>query len=157
MTEAEDDERFALVVGKRTRVQRFVAGEITVDDLDDEELVRGQLRGSDGKFHGGGQKMIPRSFHLAIQRRLQQRGFGKMQESFFEAIDTMASIMRDPEAENRDRMAAARFIIERVAGKTPDKVEVAVELKPWEQLLQGIIKSVPDAGDDDTVDAEVVT
>jgi hypothetical protein len=40
--------------------------------------------------------------------------------------------------EPKDRLKAAQYIIERVAGKTPERIEVA-QAQPWETLISGIV------------------
>lgn len=143
MDDDEANEAFdAIVRGQPSRQTQLLTGVITVEDMDDEELLHGYCRGVDGKFHGG-PRNVPRAVHQEIQRRLQRRGMGKVQELFFRSVEVMGEVMNDPDATNGERFNAARYVFERVAGKTPDKVEVAMEVKKYEQVLEDVLRLKP--------------
>lgn len=143
----------------KSRMQQLIDGDISVDELDDEELQRGKVRSADGRFHAGNSEMVPRKLHDAMMRRILQRGAQRIREDFFNAIDTVSEIMLDSDVDPSIRLRAAGMIIDRIAGKTPEKVEVALEVKPWETVMSRIYKAVPKEqvdDDTDTVDADVV-
>lgn len=124
------------------RAAQFMRGEITVRDLDDEELKRGRFRDSDGKFRGRSASLIPAEFHEEVMRRMLERGTEKIQHDFITAIETVVDVMKYS-TDDAVRLRAANVIIERYAGKTADRVDLTVAVKPWEQTLKGIMKAPP--------------
>lgn len=124
------------------RAAQFLRGEITVRDLDDEELKRGRFRDSDGKFRGRSASLIPSEFHEEVMRRMLERGTEKIQYDFMTAIETVVDVMNNS-TDDAIRLRAANVIIERYAGKTADKIDLTVAVKPWENTLKGIIKAPP--------------
>jgi len=144
------DERTAKWVSPRAHL--LTTGAISVADLDDEELLRGQVRDADGKFRSGPLRQIPKEFHDELMRRILEKGTDKLRKQYLNAIDVMVDIMNDNTQDAALRVRTAQYIIERLAGKTPDKVEAVVAVKPWEIALKGIIREVPA----EVLDAEVV-
>lgn len=124
------------------RMKQLISGEITVDDLDDEELMSGQFRDKSGNLNGRS-KVVPKAMHQEMQRRLLQRGHEKIRSDFFDAIDVVGSIMRDDQNDPAVRLRAANTIIERTAGKTPEKVEMSVEVKKYEEVAVSIMREIP--------------
>ena len=125
------------------RALAFMHGDITVADLDDEELRRGRFRDSNGKFRTGTASKVPRAFHQELVRRLLDRGGEKLRSNFFDAVDVIAEIMNDTENEPAVRLRAADLIMTRVAGKPVDRVEMKVEVAEWEATMKGIIRTPP--------------
>lgn len=120
------------------KMAKFLRGELTVDDMDDDELARGQFKDKRGRFGGRPPSVVPREFFAACQRELMRRGSQKMAEHFLGAIDTIAVVMNDTETSPETRIKAANIIIERVAGKTPDKVEISGD-SPWQVIIDRIV------------------
>jgi len=137
------------------RMAQLLRGEITVDDLDDEELRRGELRNAAGGFSGTKTQLVPREMHDAMVRRLLQRGQEKLRHDYFAAIDTMTSIALDDTVDPAVRLRAADMVITRVAGKPVEKVELAVEVKPYEGVVKKIFKARPSI-EASVVEAELV-
>jgi hypothetical protein len=117
-----------------------------VKTLTPEELARGQLKAKNGHFVGAPPKWVPSEFHKACIRELINRGKRLYQENYIEAIQAMTTLATDPRVEPRDRMRAAQFVIERIEGKVPDRLEVGVS-EPWQELLTGIVADVPAGAD----------
>lgn len=115
-----------------------------VEGLTDEELVRGKLRDTNGQFRGRNPTWVPREFHRACIRELMRRGQALWRKNYLEAIETLTEIAVDPEADPRDRMKAAMYVIERIEGKVPEKVEVTIEEEPWRAVIEEIVADVPD-------------
>ncbi len=132
---AETERRAKVRLSKR--ITAFLDGEFSVEDLTVEELVRGQMRGADGVFHRP-PKLVPREFHQACMRELLRRGDELFQRHYIVAIQAMADIASDPGMEPKDRLKASQYIIERVAGKTPERLEVSVA-DPWQEALDEIV------------------
>lgn len=116
-------------------------GYITVDDLDDEELIHGMARDKRGKFPGknaSDKATIPKPIYDKMVQRLFDRAQEKLRENVLAAIDTLAEISQGDAFEASDRANASKFIVERVLGKTTEKVDLTVTAKPFEQILSGI-------------------
>lgn len=131
-------------VAVQGRMAQFMAGEITMADLDTEELLKGQLRADDGTFRGRPPKLIPREMHDEMVRELLARGDQLIRESFVDAIEAFKSIAKDRSLEPRDRLKAAQYLWERVAGKLADRVDLKVAMQPWELDVKGIIANIPE-------------
>lgn len=116
------------------RVQALLDGSLSVEDLDDEELARGYPRADDGSFRGR-PAVVPTSVHQRVQRELFRRAGEKLKENLITAAETMASVAGDKELDPKVRMDAAKWLIERLMGKTPD-VAVSMDEKRYEKLLQ---------------------
>lgn len=114
-----------------------------VGALTPEELARGQLMDKHGGFVGRPPSFVPRAFHDACIRELLGRGRQLYKESYVKAIQAMTGIAESQTAKESDRIKAATFVIERLEGKVPDKLEVSVA-DPWQQLISGIIAEADD-------------
>jgi len=109
--------------------------------LHPRELARGQLFDSRGGFSGRPPKLVPRAFHDACVRELMKRGKRLYQENYLQAIDAMTQIANDESQKASDRLKAAQFVIERLEGKVPERVEF-VQAAPWEEMLSGAVATV---------------
>lgn len=67
-----------------------------------------------------------------------------------DAVKVMYNIMKDPVAENRDKINAAKDFLDRAGFKAPDKVERITEVK--NNLFEAIKDSAKEAGDCITID-----
>lgn len=106
--------------------------------LTPEELARGQLMDRDGRFIGRPPTFVPRAFHDACIRELLGRGRVLYKENYVKAIQAMTEIANSKSAKESDRIKAAQFVIERLEGKVPDKLEISAA-DPWQQIISGII------------------
>lgn len=121
----------------------LLRGEMSVEDMDDEELLHMRFKNKNGQFQGRPPAAVPRELAVAAQRELLKRGQKRFETSFLEAINLMGDLLKMDDVDDRVRLDAAKYIVERVAGKTPDKVEVSGDA-PWQVILQKII--VPQEG-----------
>ncbi len=128
--------------GERSRWQQLLDGDLSIDDLDDEELAKGRCRDKDGGFSGRPPKMVPRELSDRMRSELLKRGDALFAGAFVQAIEALGAIAASAEAKESDRINAAKYVIERVAGKVPDKVEVRAA-DPWQQIIDDILV-VPD-------------
>lgn len=125
------------VIERMTRFQKLCQGIISVEDLDDEELARGQCRGKDGRFSANPPRMIPKAVHDRMVSELFNRADEKLKQNLLDVVDTMTSIAKGTAYEPADRIKAATWVFERVRGKNPDVV-VHQQDKPWELALSAI-------------------
>lgn len=125
-----------------TRWQQLLAGEITVQELDDEELARGQCKNHEGRFVGRTPRMIPNALRQEMTRRLFERVDETFRNDLIGAAQAVMKIAIGDAYEPADRLQAAKWAIERVMGKNPD-VNVHVHkttenTQPWEQIFTDI-------------------
>ena len=117
------------------RMKDLAEGRLSVDDLDLEELQRGQLRSLDGRFHGPKPHAVPRAFHDAMQRELAKRMQlmfnGKLQSSF----DAIVGLMENERTPAREKLAAAQYVMERGIGKIAEKQEITSEVTVFEHKV----------------------
>jgi hypothetical protein len=136
-------------IGYRTSnqsIREAVLNPASIKDWDDEELARGMRRAHDGTFRGRPPKVVPKVVHDEAMRRLLARGQQLFKESFEDAIETLLEVATSESAENKDKIKAAIYVIERIAGKTPEKIELSTGEKPFEILLGGLQRDLEDEG-----------
>lgn len=109
----------------------------------DEELLRGQRKGKNGRWTGRKPKVVPTAVHHELTRRRMGQAYELMREDLVAAVQVLGSIVKDTEASNRDRLRAAELIMDRVLGKATERVEVKLAPEPWEQLLVGSVVDLP--------------
>jgi hypothetical protein len=121
------------------RYADFLAGDITVEDLDDEEVARGRLRASDGTFRGRPPTTIPQEMVQAMKREWLSRAQARLSEALLEkGIGVLTQLAGDHTVDPAVRLRAADLIMNRTMGKVPDKIEVAAE-DPVETLFRKIL------------------
>jgi hypothetical protein len=122
-------------------------GEFTWEEfaatLTPEELARGQLMDSRGSFSGRPPAFVPRAFHDACIRELLNRGQVLYKENYVQAINTMTAIATDERFQAKDRIKAAQFVIERLEGKVPDRLEISAA-DPWQAVIADIVAEAED-------------
>jgi hypothetical protein len=130
---------------KLTRQECFDRGYITVKDLDDEELRYGKCRDRNGIIPKNGKKteLIPSDRYDEMVAEHELRFNQKMRQNLDDMLEIMTDIAKDDTVEPRDRLEAAKYLFERVAGKTPERVNVTVTAKPWEELLGQVTGIAP--------------
>lgn len=112
-----------------------------VSALTAEELARGQLMDKNGNFQGRPPSFVPKAFHDACIKELLGRGRILYKENYVKAIEAMTAIASSSTAKESDRIKAATFVIERLEGKVPDKLEIGVS-DPWQTIISGIVAEV---------------
>src|SRR6516162_5593132 len=135
-----DQEALKAKARKMTRQDMFNNGLLTVADMDDEELRCGRRRDGNGRIPKVTKtmEMVPRDLYDEMVAEHQRRTHEKFRQQLDAALDTMVEIMTDQTAEPRDRADAAKYLMERVIGKTPERVQVAVAKAPWEEIAMEV-------------------
>lgn len=133
------------------RIQDLVAGKISVRDLDDDEIYKCRIRNAAGGFSPR-PEYIPGAMVDLILREQQRRFNEWVTESVPEARRAVMDLIKSPRLQpgDRTRLEAANMILERFAGKIPDRVEVSAEVKHYERVLEGVLVDV-----DEIEDAEI--
>lgn len=123
----------------RGRYAQFLSGEITVEDLDDDELAQGRLKSVDGTFRGRPPAVVPGEMVQAMRREWLKRAQNTLAEALMQkGIGTLVELAADS-PDDGVRLRAAQAIIERTMGKVPDKIEVAAE-DPVETLFRRMLQ-----------------
>lgn len=118
-----------------SRYQMFLVGQITVDDLDDDEIMSFGFRKADGKLFKP--KNIPREMVTQFTKSIFERSLDKLKSSALEAANTLASIMVDSTVDASVRRLAAESILDRTVGKAPLLVTLNANA-PWETVFEAI-------------------
>lgn len=137
-----------------SRYDAFITGELTVEHLDMEELLKGQLRDKNGHFTGRPSSMIPRSFHVKITQELLHRAEANWREHMDDALKVFVEIMNNQKYGAQWRLQAAQYVFERIAGKIPDKQIVEASVRKWEDAAEAVIVEIVG---DQIEDAEIVS
>jgi hypothetical protein len=127
---------------KNSRYDDLVAGRIQVSDMDRDELRRAKLRNNDGTFSRGPARILPESVRNQITRELHRRLYDEINLHAFDAVDTIVDVMNQGEGasafqgqkDGTKRLDAAKYLLERVIGKIPDKSEITQTVTVWEGL-----------------------
>lgn len=118
-----------------SRYRQFQAGQITVDDLDDEELAACGFRATNGAIFKP--RNIPREMAQAFTRAIYERANAEIRSLAVEAAKTMGEIMLNKTIEPDIRLKAAITLVERNLGKTPTVVAITGD-KPFEEIFDDI-------------------
>lgn len=145
--EARAKERKRIKVEKVTgssRLKALLLGEMSVEDLTDEEILQGKFLDRNGKMSGRPPAVIPREMHEKMTAELFRRAEGKMKSRLFDVIETMTQIAAGEEDgegnqryEPKDRIKAAIWVAERLMGKLPEVVTHKQE-RPFEVMYTNI-------------------
>lgn len=120
------------------RMQALMDGEISIEDLDDEEIFKGQIRADDGTFRGRKPDVIPRKFYDMATQELMRRWQQRVNSKLDPALKVLEEIMSNPKLPADARYKSAVYLIERAAGKVPEKSEMKLEVAKWEEDIDGI-------------------
>jgi hypothetical protein len=126
----------------KSRMQQLIDGDITIDDLDDDEIMAGRCKDSRGKFTGRPRAMLPRELHDAMRREFHKRIEEKYQDGMDLALATLQDVMNNRMAAAPARVRAAEVWIERVQGKVPDKIDSTVTIRKFEDNITGLLVEV---------------
>lgn len=126
----------------KTRHQMLIDGDITVDDLDDEELRKGRCRNRNGDFGGRPPSVLPAALVTTMQVELRRRINTKFAELADEALEALHDVFRNKNNAAVARVSAANSVLERVVGKVPDKVMQEVVVHKFEEDMADILVDI---------------
>lgn len=110
--------------------------------LSNEEIVKGRLKSIDGTFKGRPPAYVPQKFADLMRREQIRRWEEKVAETLQPSLEVLHDIAQG-KIQGRvpadARMKSAIYLIERTVGKVPEKTEMQVELKPWQDNLEGLV------------------
>lgn len=151
--EATGDERAVVRVGKRNT--KILTGQEDLSVWSDEELQRGQRKDKNGRWQGVKPTIVPKAIHDELVRRTLAKANQKLVENTETAVEALVDIVKGQDVEDKDRLRAIAMIMDRVMGKTPDKMELSGEVPPWQIAINaGIVRIKPSdiLGDDEEDD-----
>lgn len=120
---------------------RIITGQDDLSEWSDEELRAGRRRDKHGGWMGVEPKIIPKALHDELVRRTLFQSNELMREDLPEAVRMLVKLATSDAVEAKDRLRAISMIMDRVMGKSPDKVEISGQ-SPWLLALQGGIISM---------------
>jgi hypothetical protein len=135
-------------VEDKSRWQQLIDGDITVEDLDLDELARGHVKDKTGNFRGRPPKTVPaelfRSFKVEFQKRAQSKieGYTEL------ALNALVDVASNKRQAGMARVNAANALLERSLGKVTDKVQQEVIVKKWEENFGDLLVDVDDPEDE---------
>lgn len=108
-----------------TRLDLLISGELSVEDLDDDEIRRMQLKASDGSFRGRPPLWIPHTMALAFKQEFFRRFSRDMQERVPEAMRALDEMLSSRHLAPGDatRLRAVELVLERTFGKVTQNVD----------------------------------
>ena len=139
-----------------TRYQQFLAKQLTVEDLDDEEVLNFGFRMPNGSIYRP--RNIPREFVNEITKAIYDRALHEIKSNAVEAAKTLASIMVDPANDASIRLKAAESILDRSIGKAPQQLNITAGA-PWEEIFESISTATREqsrAARRNVIDADVI-
>lgn len=116
------------------RWQDYQAGRLKVEDLDWEELTRGQIRNASGNFRGGQPKVLPKAFHDELLRRAKEHGQEFFTRNLDVALNSLVHLARY--GEDREKLGASTYITDRVMGLMTQKQEVEQTVTVFHDAVQ---------------------
>lgn len=121
------------------RYKALQEGTLSVEDLTDEEIFRGKLMNDNGTFKGRYPDAIPRKFYDAAVQELHRRWQAKVNAQLDPMLKVLKDLALNPKASHDAKYKSAVYLIERAAGKVPEKNEVKLEVSKWEDAIEGIL------------------
>lgn len=137
----------------------ILSGELDLSTWSEEELLRAQRKSKRGTWEGRPPKLVPKAIHDELVRRKMSQAHDLLRDNLIAAVGVLVEIAKDGEAQDSDRIKAAQLIIERVMGKTPERVQLEVA-PPWALAIQAMYEThgplALERADDELIDAELV-
>lgn len=152
---AELRRRKTRVVATRnqTRLEQLIAGSLKIEELDDEEILRMQLKNANGDFRGRPPMWVPRSMALEMRAEFQRRFMGELNNMLPKALKAHKEILDSRHLAPGDaaRMTAVKEVYDRTFGKVVQQTEVhaVVEQRTFEDFVGDAIIDVEEEEDDE--------
>jgi hypothetical protein len=130
-------EREALLAsGVRSPLERYRDGEYPIKDWSDEEVRRGRPANVDGTFTGAWPKLSGKE-HAVLKRELLTRGQHKIDAMYMDVLEVLHDVALNGE-KDADRVKAADLLVQRAAGKVPERIEIKSS-DPWQDILDDVL------------------
>lgn len=130
------------------KMARLYKGEISVGDMDNEELARMQFKAVDGTFRGRPPNNLPVTLVNMMRKELIDRVSQVRRAALEDANKMLVDVIQNEDAKDADRIKAALALIEREEGKVPEKVELSTGDKGFEVTMTRAIRMRRPGSDD---------
>ncbi|QLF84328.1 hypothetical protein SEA_KARATE_4 [Microbacterium phage Karate] len=143
------------VVAEReaTRLELLIKGDLKIEDLDDEEILRMQLKNSNGDFRGRPPLWVPRAFALEMRAEFTRRFQGELNNMLPKALKAHKEILDSRHLAPGDaaRMTAVKEVYDRTFGKVVQQTEVhaTVEKKDFSDVVADVVMDLDMEEDDE--------
>lgn len=117
------------------RMRDLAEGRLKIEDLDWEELTRGQLRDVNGSFTGRKPALLPREWHDKLAAEIIKGAESQFRQNYDETMVQLMKLVKDKRTPARERLAAVIYIQERVIGRVVDKKEIKAEVNIFDDLV----------------------
>jgi len=136
-----------------TRLDLLINGDLLIEDLDDEEIRKMQLRNNSGDFRGRPPLYIPRDMAMAFRQEHFRRFGREMAEIVPDAMRAIKELLNSRHLAPGDatRLRAAELVLERNFGKVTQNVDSHVTVdkgKSFEDFVGEAIIDVEEEEDD---------
>lgn len=122
------------------RMQMLLDGELSIEELDDDEIFKGQIKDKNGKFQGTRTAMIPRKFYDQAVVELMRRWQARLNADLEPMRQVLLEMAQNPRVSADARYKSAVYLMERAAGKVPEKTDLKIEVAKWEKdIANGVI------------------
>ena len=134
-----------------TRLDMLISGELTIEDLDDEEIRKMQLRNKNGDFRGRAAMYIPRDMAMAFRQEHFRRFQAEMSELVPDAIRAIKEQLNSRHLSPGDatRLRAAELVLERNFGKVTQNVDQHVVVDKGKSFDDYVGEALIDVEEDD--------
>lgn len=123
---------------KLDRHQKVEMGIIPVSELTNEEIARQQIKLDNGTFSN-----TTRALSARITNAMRQEFFSRadtfVRENVLDMLTEMRNIAMSQVSEDKDKIQAATWLIERAMGKTPDVLITNKTDTPFENMMGDIL------------------
>ena len=138
---------------ERTRLELLVSGDLKIEDLDDEEILRMQLKNQNGDFRGRPPLWVPRAFALEMRAEFTRRFQGELNNMLPKALKAHKEILDSRHLAPGDaaRMTAVKEVYDRTFGKVVQQTEVhaTVEKKDFTDVVADVVMDLDMEEDDE--------
>jgi hypothetical protein len=130
-----------------------LAGEVDLSDWDDEELVKGRRKDKNGRFTGRPPKLLPAAYFQELTKRRFARAYQLLEGSLIDGARFLASIIRNEDAPNADRLRATELLFDRILGRPKERVGLSIEEpNKFQRLLMAAIVGT----EEQVIDGEII-
>jgi hypothetical protein len=146
MTAVYDDEH--------SELDAVLNGWVPLSALSDKQVGSSLPKSVRALFKTTGLDPKLRKLYDDLTIELYERADAKLRGALLDAVDVMIDVMDDVSNDPRDRMNAAKYVFERIRGKTPEVVEVRQD-KPFHVVFERLSAELPLAPT--VVDGEIIS
>lgn len=108
-------------VGKKTKE---LLANPDFSEWDDEELIRGQRKNRRGVFNGALPKVIPLALLQELHKRNASHAIHRLEQLLLPAIEYLGDVIEGRVEPDPDRIRVCETLLNRVLGKTQERVVV---------------------------------